>query len=105
MLGSAWTTSPCKDGARLALSVVNDITQISLDPWQLVELVERRRRRQRPFQRGRPRTPRIVGRLLLAGEGRAHPDEEEQQAQRRDVGANRRYVVPAGEGVRIVGDP
>jgi len=27
--------------------------------------MERRRRRQRPFQRGRPRSPRIVGGLLL----------------------------------------
>src|SRR5262245_65853478 len=63
-----------------------------LDTRQYVELMERRRRRQGPFQRGRAGTPRIVRRPLLAHEGMDEADEEDDQADERDVGAERRQV-------------
>src|SRR5215813_11472613 len=76
----------------------------SLYQRQLVELVERRRRRQRPFERGRARAPRIVARPLLAHEGIRHAEEEHQRAECRDERSDRRYVVPAPERIRVVGD-
>ena len=54
---------------------------------QHFELVERRRRRQRPFQRGGAHTPGIVGRLLLAGESVDHAVDEDQDTKTRNVGA------------------
>src|SRR6202000_2093521 len=51
-----------------------------LHSWQHFELVERRRRRQRPFQRGRTGSPRIVRSLLLAHEGIDHAVYEDQHA-------------------------
>ena len=40
-----------------------------LNLWQLVELMERRRRRQGPFKGGGAHAPGIVGGLALFGEG------------------------------------
>src|SRR5882672_7461414 len=57
----------------------------SLDQRQYVELVERRRRRQRPFEGGRARSPRIVGRSFLADEGAHHSVEEDQHADAGDI--------------------
>src|SRR5437763_628594 len=67
----------------------------SLDPRQHVELMERRRRRQRPFERRRAGAPWIVGRALAAQEGLGHAEEEDQHAEARDVRADRRHDVPA----------
>ena len=64
--------------------------------------MERRRRRQRPFQRGRTCTPRIARRLFLANEGEDHAVEEDQDAEGRDVRPDRRDQVPAGECIRII---
>ena len=54
------------------------------DPRQRLELVEGRRRGQRPFERGRALAPRVVGRLLLADEG------IDDAARRRSPGRRRR---------------
>src|SRR5690606_32583626 len=64
------------------------------DARQRVELAERRRRGQRPPQRGRAATPRVV-----AGEAPAHERlgpyrHEDRHADGRDVGTDRRHVVP-----------
>src|SRR5580704_2821953 len=67
--------------------------------------MERRRRRQRPFQRGGARPPWIGGGALLAHEGVDDADEEHQSAQAGDVGANRRDEIPTGERIRIIGEP
>ncbi len=66
--------------------------------------MERRRRRQRPLECGRAGTPRIVPCPLLADEGLEDAEEEDQRAQSRDVGADRRDEVPAGERVGVIGD-
>src|SRR3954471_4203426 len=58
---SAFTGSPPSRGR-----------QLSLHLRQHFELVERRRRRQRPFQRGGAGAPRIVGSLFLAHERLNH---------------------------------
>src|SRR5947207_3653485 len=80
------------------------LTRLALDQRELVVLVERRRRRQRPFQGGGAHAPGIVGRLLLAHEGLDHAVEEHQRAEGRYIGAERGDEVPAGIGVRIVSD-
>src|SRR5262249_56180022 len=74
----------------------------SLDQRQLVILVERWWRRQRPFERGRARAPRIVRRPFLAHERMGYAEEEHQRPQPRKVGAERRDQVPAGESIGIV---
>src|SRR5690606_10921122 len=71
--------------------------RFSLDPRQFRELVERRRRGQRPFERRRAFAPGAVGCLLLPDEGLRHAEEEDQHAEGRDVGADRRDFVPVGE--------
>src|SRR6266581_2396826 len=76
----------------------------SLDQRQLVILVERWRRRQRPFERGRARAPWIVRRLFLAHERVGYAEEEHERTQPRKVGAERRDQVPAGESIGIVGN-
>src|SRR3954470_2878150 len=76
----------------------------SLDQRQLVVLVERRRRRQRPFERGGACPPWIVCRPLLAHERLGDAEEEHQRAKPRKVGSERGDQVPAGESVGIVGD-
>src|ERR1700755_2526570 len=62
------------------------------------------RRRQRPFERGRARAPRIVCRLLLAHERMGHAEEEHQRPDARNIRADRGDQVPTGESVGIVGD-
>src|SRR5215218_9522244 len=99
MLGSA-STRLRAGPARSAPSLTRDMTlklrsepsrarcersARSLDARQHVELVERRRRRQGPFQRGRARAPWIIGRSLLAQEGVNKADEEDDQAEERDI--------------------
>ena len=74
----------------------------SLDQRQHFELVERRRRGQRPFERGRARPPRIVGRAFLAPERNHHAVEEDHDADGRNVGAERGDHVPTVERIRIV---
>ena len=60
------------------------------DARQRLELVERRRRCQRPLERGCSLAPRVVGDLLLAHVvGEEHANEEHNRAERRDVGADR----------------
>src|ERR1700743_3589670 len=73
-----------------------------LHPRQRFELVERRRRGQRPFQRGGAGAPRIVGSLALAHERFDHAVDEDQHAKAEDVGADRGDQVPAGERIGIV---
>src|SRR5258708_1827838 len=60
-----------------------------LHPRQHLELMERRRRRQRPFQRRGSSAPRIIGGLLLADEGIDDTVDEDQDAEAGDVGADR----------------
>src|SRR6266545_7521760 len=72
---------------------------------QGLELMEWRRRRQRPFQRGRARAPGILAGPPLAREGENHVHEEHQHADGEQIGADRRDEIPVPERVRIVGDP
>src|SRR5262249_39290608 len=76
----------------------------SFDQRQLIVLMERWRRWQRPFERGRARAPGIVRRLFLAHEGVGHAEEEHQRAQPRKVGPERRDQVPARESIGIIGN-
>src|SRR5665647_3528035 len=73
-----------------------------LYPRQGFELMERRRRRQRPFQSGRAHAPRIVAGDALLHEGFRHAEQEHQHAEAGDVGAVGRDLVPAVERFRIV---
>src|SRR3546814_15642323 len=73
------------------------------DTRQFVELVERRRARQRPFERRRTFAPRIVRRLLPRDERIDEVQEEEEHAHGHDRIADRRDMVPIGKGFRIVG--
>ncbi len=65
--------------------------------------MERRRRGQLPFKRGRPFAPWIGGGRALAAESFRERDEEDDQPHGRDVGTDRRDEIPAGESVGIVG--
>src|SRR6516162_5361245 len=76
----------------------------SANERQGFELVERRRRGQSPFERGCALAPGIARRCLLAHKRTDHCIEEDQQAEREDVGAYRGHVIPTREGIRIVGD-
>src|SRR5258707_353901 len=78
-------------------------TKPLFDPRQSLPLVEWRRRRQSPFERGGADTPRIAGGLPFTEEGIRHRIEEHQYASRRNVSAAGRDEVPAGECVGIVG--
>src|SRR5262245_56987694 len=94
---SRWTktlTPPAPDGS----------LSRSLDQGQLVVLVERRRRRQRPFERRRARAPRIVRRLHLAHERVGDAEEEHQRAKPGKIGPERGNQVPAGERIGVIGD-
>src|SRR6478672_5454198 len=64
--------------------------------------MERRRRGQGPFQRRRKRAPRIGGRHALFSESLDYSSKEEYQAERGDVGTDRRNLVPAVERQRII---
>src|SRR5712671_141561 len=75
---------------------------VSLDQRQYVELVERRGRRQGPFEGGRARSPWIVRRSLLADEGAHHSVEEDQHADAGDIRSERGHHVPAMVGIGIV---
>src|SRR5258707_727259 len=66
--------------------------------------MEGRWRGQRPFERGRARTPWIVCRLLLAHERVCYAEEEYQCAESREIRAERRDEVPAGESIGVVSD-
>src|ERR1700745_1850242 len=66
--------------------------------------MERWRRWQRPFERGRARAPGIVRRFFLAHEGEGHAEEEHQRAQPGKIGTERRDEVPARESIGIVGN-
>src|SRR5690242_18532876 len=68
LLGSTRAASTADGAARSAVRSVLGLISALLDPRQDLELVERRRRRQRPFQRGRARAPRVVGCTALLGE-------------------------------------
>ena len=75
----------------------------SLDQRQLVELVERWRGGQGPFERGCARTPGIGGRRRFAHERKNHErknhiGEGDGHAGREHVGAQRRNEVPVAEG-------
>src|SRR5947209_5719351 len=76
--------------------------RLSLHSWQHFELMERRRRRQRPFQCGGAGAPRIVGGAFLAHERLNQAVDKDQHAEAGNVGAERRYQIPAGERVGIV---
>src|SRR5690606_5908999 len=73
-----------------------------LDQRQRRELVEGRRGRKRPFERGGPVPPGIVAGHALPREGLRDGDEEDEEAGGGDVGARRGDEIPSGEGVRIV---
>src|SRR6516164_1697800 len=81
------------------------LTSQLLDPRQSFVLMEWRRGRQRPFQRRRTDTPRVGGRLILSDEGIGNANEKHDQAQGRDVGPDRRDVVPVGKSVGIIRNP
>src|SRR5437763_8774613 len=66
--------------------------------------MERRRGWQRPFKRGGARAPRSVGRPFLAHERMGDAEEEHERAKSGNIGAERRYQVPAGESVGVIGD-
>src|SRR6185437_1722032 len=71
---------------------------------RLLESMERRRRRDGPFEGRRPLAPRI-GADALPGEERVEDDEDEEQRRAEgDVRTDRGDEVPAGKGVRIVAD-
>ena len=72
--------------------------------WQYFKLMEWRWRRQSPFKSGRTGPPRIVGSLFLAEEGIGHAHEEYDQASRRDIGPDRRNLIQARKGIRIIGN-
>src|SRR5690349_3899416 len=76
--------------------------RLGVDARQRLELVERRRRTERPLERRRTLTPRI-SRSALTAAGRLEQDEEEQQqAGKGDVVADRRHAVPHRIGIGIV---
>src|ERR1700722_16889347 len=79
-----------------------DDSSFLLHARQHFELAERRRRRQRPFQRGGARPPWIGAGRLLAREGVDQAPEEDQDAEAGDVGADRGHQIPAREGIGIV---
>src|ERR1700737_4179670 len=72
------------------------------DERQLVVLVEGRRRRQRPFERGGAGTPRIVCGLFFTHECMGYTEEEDQRPNARHIRAERRNQIPAGKRVRII---
>src|SRR3954469_23064903 len=73
-----------------------------LDTRQHFELMERRRRGQRPFQRGGTDAPRAVRGLLLADERIDDTVDEDQHREAGNVRADRRHQIPAREGVRVI---
>src|SRR6516225_5601987 len=75
------------------------------DQRQALILMERRRGRQRPFQRRRAHTPRVSGSFGLSTEGISNANEKYDQAQGGDVGPDRRDVVPVGKSVGIIRNP
>src|SRR5690242_11604626 len=73
-----------------------------LDTWQRFELVERRRRRQRPLEGRRADTPRIVARDPFPHKGLDHAIEEDEDTEARNIRTVGRDHVPTMERVRIV---
>src|SRR4029450_7295174 len=76
----------------------------SLDQRQLVVLVERRRRGQRPFARRCARPPWMLRPLLLAHKCMGYTEKEHEGAESRKVRSERGDQVPAGESIGIVGN-
>src|SRR5690606_8199576 len=74
----------------------------SFDARQRLVSMERRRRRQRPFERRRPGSPRIGGRALAPGESLRNAEQEDQEPGEGHVGTDRGDEVPTGEGIRII---
>src|SRR3546814_20764278 len=72
---------------------------------QRLEAVERWWRGQRPFQRRGAVAPWIGGAAFARHERAPYHHQEYQEARERDVGADRRHQVPAGEGGGVVRDP
>src|SRR6266566_6723462 len=74
---SFWTSKTCVPEARAG------------NPRQDIELMERRRRRQSPFERGRASAPGIGACWRLAHEGENHIGEENGHARREHISAQR----------------
>ena len=64
--------------------------------------MKRRRRLQRPLQRGRAGPPRIAGSPLLLGERIDHAHEEHDETSRRDIGSNGSNLLQASNCVGII---
>jgi hypothetical protein len=75
------------------------------DQWQGVILVEGRGRRQCPFQRRCANTPRVGGSFGLSAECVSNTHEKYDQAQGRDVGPDRRDVIPVSKSIGIICNP
>ena len=56
-----------------------------------------------PFQWRRAAAPGIASRALLADQCVSHPDQEDQEADARDICPDRRDEIPSGECIGIVG--
>src|SRR5713226_1242101 len=76
----------------------------SADARQNLKLMERRGRRQRPFERRRTGAPRVVGGFLFADESLGQTEQEHQQAACRNIRPDRGHQVPRVKGVGIVDD-
>src|SRR5205085_624976 len=67
----------------------------SCDVRQFVIGVERRRRRQQPFEGGSAHAPGIVAGPPSGKEGFRHGDQKNDRAEARRERADRRHVIPA----------
>src|ERR1700758_2090516 len=76
----------------------------SFDQRKDLILVERRGRRQRPFERRCTRPPRVVASLFFAHERPRHSEKENEHAEGRNIRADRRDEVPPSESVGIIDD-
>ena len=77
-----------------------------LDPDPLLRRRDRARRRagERPLERGCTRAPRVVRRLPAGRERPEEVDEEDRDPRDRDQVADRRDIIPVGEGRGVIGN-
>src|SRR5690348_12639160 len=74
------------------------------DNRHLPKTMERRRRRYGPFQAGCPIAPWIGAYAPTRQQGVERDEDEKHRRSKRDVAANGRDEVPAGESLGIVRD-
>src|SRR6185437_4586223 len=99
--------APAEAGTlKSAPSVTRDMSApviLLLNARQRLELMERRRRGQRPFECRCAGAPRIARCDALLHESLDETNKEEEHANSGDKGSDRGHLVPAVERVRIIG--